>query len=149
MSLSESVLCFCHEFFWVTLQYHIKDFRVYLIAVVNNTDSSVIFGVSSVAFLKYWGLQCHFSIHLEYNFLCTYCVGASGFRHTGPNVCKLVVRSFRGECQQHVMFTGSHPSKYWPCSKLLNIGDWTKTGVVNLAWPLSVCGNLMSGLMEC
>ena len=53
MSCSESILCFCHKLFWVTLLFHIKDFGAYLIAGVTNTNSSVIFWVSAVTFLKY------------------------------------------------------------------------------------------------
>jgi len=36
------------------------DFRVYLIAGVENTNSSVVFGVPPVAFLKYWGYKVIF-----------------------------------------------------------------------------------------
>ena len=32
-----------------------KDFRVYLIAGVENTNSSVVLGFPSLTFLKYWG----------------------------------------------------------------------------------------------
>ena len=53
-SLSESILCFCHKLFWACLQFHVHDFRVYLIADVKNTNSSLISQVSSVTFLKYW-----------------------------------------------------------------------------------------------
>jgi hypothetical protein len=54
----------------LSLQFHIKYFRVYLIAGIKNTDT----------FFNFWGLFCHlswilglqlhFSIHLGYNFLC-------------------------------------------------------------------------------
>jgi hypothetical protein len=37
------------------MQFHIEDFRVYLIACVKNTNPSVVFGFPSITFLKYWG----------------------------------------------------------------------------------------------
>ena len=41
------------------------------------------------------------------------------------------------ECQQHPVFPGGHPSKYWRCSTLLNFGDRTRTGVFSMIWPLT------------
>jgi hypothetical protein len=38
-----------------------KDFRVSLTAGVKNTNSSVIFWVSSVTFLKYWDTEFHYN----------------------------------------------------------------------------------------
>jgi hypothetical protein len=58
-----------------------------------------------------------------------------GFRKTGPGAYKLIgvffVNGNSAWCSQAV----SHPSQYWPCSKLLNSGDVTGTGVAILAWP--------------
>ena len=52
MNIPFGIQFICHKPFWVTLQFYIKGFRVYLIADVKNTNSSVIFWVSSVTFLK-------------------------------------------------------------------------------------------------
>jgi hypothetical protein len=38
--------------------------------------------------------------------------------------------------QQHPVFPGGHPSKYWLGSMLLNFSDRTRTGVFNMIWPL-------------
>ena len=43
----------------------------------------------------------------------------------------------KGCCQQHPVFPGGHPSKYWLGSTLLNFSDRTRTGVFNVIWPLS------------
>jgi hypothetical protein len=51
-SVSESILCFCHKCFWVLVQFHIVEFRVYLVASVKDTNSSVGFGVHSVTLLN-------------------------------------------------------------------------------------------------
>ena len=40
-------------------------------------------------------------------------------------------------CQQHPVFPGGHPSKYWLDSTLLNFSDRTRTGVFNVIWPLA------------
>ena len=37
--------------------------------------------------------------------------------------------------QQHPVFPGGHPSKYW--LMLLNFSDRTRTGVFNMIWPLA------------
>ena len=42
--------------------------------------------------------------------------------------------------QQHPVFPGGHPSKYWLDSTLLNFGDRTRTGVFNVIWPLAFGG---------
>ena len=39
------------------------------------------------------------------------------------------------ESQQHLLFPGGHPSKYWAGPTLLNFGDQTRTGVLNVVWP--------------
>ena len=39
--------------------------------------------------------------------------------------------------QQHPVFPGGHPSKYWLGSMLLNFSDRTRTGVFNMIWPLA------------
>ena len=43
----------------------------------------------------------------------------------------------KGKCQQHPVFPGGHPSKYWRGSMLLNFGDRTRTGVFSMIWPLT------------
>ena len=43
----------------------------------------------------------------------------------------------KGECQQHPVFPGGHPSKYWRGSMLLNFGDRTRTGAFSMIWPLT------------
>jgi hypothetical protein len=58
---SQNVLCFCHKLLSVILQFHMMNFRVSLKASVKNTNSSVIFRVSSVTFLKYWGTEFHYN----------------------------------------------------------------------------------------
>ena len=40
--------------------------------------------------------------------------------------------------QQHPVFPGGHPSKYWLDSTLLNFSDRTRTGVFNVIWPLGL-----------
>jgi hypothetical protein len=39
--------------------------------------------------------------------------------------------------QQHPVFPGGHPSKYWLGSMLLNFSGRTRTGVFNMIWPLA------------
>ena len=39
--------------------------------------------------------------------------------------------------QQHPVFPGGHPSKYWLGSTLLNFSDRTRTGVFSVIWPLA------------
>jgi hypothetical protein len=39
--------------------------------------------------------------------------------------------------QQHPVFPGGHPSKYWLGSMLLNFSDRTRTGAFNMIWPLA------------
>ena len=41
------------------------------------------------------------------------------------------------KCQQHLVFPGGHPSKYWPDPTLLNFADRTRSGVLNVVWPLA------------
>ena len=41
-------------------------------------------------------------------------------------------------CQQHPVFPGGHPSKYWLGSTLLNFSDRTRTGVFSVIWPLAL-----------
>ena len=35
---------------------------------------------------------------------------------------------------QHLLFPGSHPSKYWAGPTLLNFSDLTRTGVFSVVW---------------
>jgi hypothetical protein len=51
----------CNKQFWVIQQFFLQDIGVYLVAGVKNTNSSVIFRVSSVTFLNY----CDYVIHLQ------------------------------------------------------------------------------------
>ena len=46
-------------------------------------------------------------------------------------------KSWKKESQQHPVFPGGHPSKYWLGSMLLNFSDRTRTGVFNMIWPLA------------
>ncbi|KAG8233045.1 hypothetical protein J437_LFUL004266 [Ladona fulva] len=39
--------------------------------------------------------------------------------------------------QQHPVFPGGHPSKYYPGPTMLNFGDRTRTGVFIVVWPLA------------
>ena len=51
--------------------------------------------------------------------------------------------------QQHPVFPGGHPSKYWLGSMLLNFSDRTRTGVFNMIWPLArVQENLKIGFEQ-
>jgi hypothetical protein len=75
-------------------------------------------------------------------------------RETSPNLSKSIfspnywqLNSSRAQkwetlqkmfwCQQHPVFPGGHPSKYWLGSMLLNFSDRTRTGVFNMIWPLA------------
>jgi len=69
--LSESILCFCCKLLRATLQFYITDIKVYLMAGVKNTNSSVIFRVSSVTFLKYLDYNC-ISPFVWYTIFCVY-----------------------------------------------------------------------------
>jgi hypothetical protein len=40
--------------------------------------------------------------------------------------------------QQHLVFPGGLPSKYYPSPTLLNFGDLTRTGAFNVVWPLTM-----------
>lgn len=44
------------------------------------------------------------------------------------------------KCQQHAVFPGGHPPKYWPRPMLLNCGDRTRTGAFSMVWPLTEVG---------
>ena len=50
---------------------------------------------------------------------------------------ELVGRAKKMWCQQHPVFPGGHPSKYWLGSTLLNFSDRTRTGVFSVIWPLA------------
>ena len=39
--------------------------------------------------------------------------------------------------QQHPVFPGGLPSKYYPGPTLLNFSDRTRTGAFNMVWPLA------------
>ena len=41
------------------------------------------------------------------------------------------------ECQQHLVFPGGHPSKYYPDPTLLNFADRTRSGAFNVVWSLA------------
>ena len=49
-------------------------------------------------------------------------------------------------CQQHPVFPGGHPSKYWLGSMLLNFSDRTRTGVFSVIWPLATLIAKLEGL---
>ena len=40
-------------------------------------------------------------------------------------------------CQQHLVFPGGHPSKYYPDPTLLNFADRTRSGAFNVVWSLA------------
>ena len=50
---------------------------------------------------------------------------------------KLDKKELKVRSQQHPVFPGGHPSKYWLDSTLLNFSDRTRTGVFNVIWPLA------------
>lgn len=41
------------------------------------------------------------------------------------------------QCQQCMLFPGSHPSKFWKCSRLINFANWSETSIVKLAQTLA------------
>jgi hypothetical protein len=43
----------------------------------------------------------------------------------------------KSKSQQHLVFPGGLPSKYYPGPTLLNFGDLTRTGAFNVVWPLA------------
>jgi hypothetical protein len=47
--------------------------------------------------------------------------------------CKTIAKS-----QQHLVFPGGLPSKYYPGPNLVNFGDLTRTGAFKVVWPLAV-----------
>ena len=54
-----------------------------------------------------------------------------------PKNANIVLNNEKKESQQHPVFPGGHPSKYWLGSMLLNYSDRTRTGVFNMIWPLA------------
>ena len=54
-----------------------------------------------------------------------------------PKNANIVLNNEKKESQQHPVFPGGHPSKYWLGSMLLNFSDRTRTGVFNMIWPLA------------
>ena len=52
-------------------------------------------------------------------------------------IIRLIGKILKKEYQQHPVFPGGHPSKYWLSSTLLNFSDRTRTGVFNVIWPLA------------
>ena len=46
--------------------------------------------------------------------------------------CKMI------KCQQHLVFPGGHPSRYWPDPTLLNFADRTRSGAFSVVWPLAL-----------
>ena len=70
-------------------------------------------------------------------FLLKQSAESPGLRDNGGGTYRPVASCCPSECQQHVVFPGGHPSKYWPCSRLLNCSDCMGTGVVNPVWPLA------------
>ena len=42
------------------------------------------------------------------------------------------------KCQQHLVFPGGHPSRYWPDPTLLNFADRTRSGAFSVVWPLAL-----------
>ena len=54
-----------------------------------------------------------------------------------PKNANILSNHEKKESQQHPVFPGGHPSKYWLGSMLLNFSDRTRTGVFNMIWPLA------------
>ena len=54
-----------------------------------------------------------------------------------PKNANILLNYEKKESQQHPVFPGGHPSKYWLGSMLLNFSDRTRTGVFNMIWPLA------------
>jgi hypothetical protein len=44
----------------------------------------------------------------------------------------------KSKSQQHLVFPGGLPSKYYPDPSLLNFGDLTRSGAFKLVWPLAM-----------
>ena len=81
-------------------------------------------------------------------------LGSSGGKHwihsdnvLGMGGQKVAIKDYkrpkrqRKRSQQHPMFPGGHPSKYWRDSTLLNFSDRTRTGVFNVIWPLTLASH--------
>ena len=54
-----------------------------------------------------------------------------------PKNANILLKYEKKKSQQHPVFPGGHPSKYWLGSMLLNFSDRTRTGVFNMIWPLA------------
>ena len=59
---------------------------------------------------------------------------------------KIRQKNIKSKCQQHPVFPGGHPSKYWLGSMLLNFSDRTRTGVFSVIWPLATLIAKLEGL---
>ena len=86
---------------------------------------SISFEKKWCSILRFWQekLNCEFFSPRQNNFSCQ----------------KLSVENRKKKliCQQHPVFPGGHPSKYWRGSMLLNFGDRTRTGAFSMIWPLT------------
>ena len=54
-----------------------------------------------------------------------------------PKNANILLKYEKKKSQQHPVFPGGHPSKYWLGSMLVNFSDRTRTGVFNMIWPLA------------
>ena len=61
----------------------------------------------------------------------------SKFLNSFAKNANILLKYEKKESQQHPVFPGGHPSKYWLGSMLLNFSDRTRTGVFNMIWPLA------------
>ena len=50
---------------------------------------------------------------------------------------KISNKLFHHKSQQHLVFRGGLPSKYYPGPMLLSFGDQTRTSVFNMVWQLA------------
>ena len=50
---------------------------------------------------------------------------------------KRFLAQITAKSQQHLVFPGGLPSKYYPGPRLLNFGDLTRTGAFSQVWPLT------------
>jgi hypothetical protein len=58
-------------------------------------------------------------------------------RERVPRSTNRYVLDSSSKSQQHLVFPGGLPSKYYPGPTLLNFGDLTRTGAFNVVWPLA------------
>ena len=91
---------------------------------------------------------CRLHIHLEKCFFCLldlktkhFCIcvlSAMNIFIISAALCVVwYCKSKEKASQQHLVFPGGHPSKYWLDPTLLNFADRTRSGVFNVVWSLA------------